>query len=385
MPQKPLPVVSDHLLHVPYSEANDRTPIVVGSDGWYSWLAEEQNWSFSFRNTLGTFTVRCERKRHGWYWYIYRKSDGKLRKAYLGKAEEITPERLGLVAATLVDQPDGGDNPEDDPRRAGEQVLLRHVDPHIGNQPSSLALTVTSQAQPELLNVRALPAPLTPLIGRQQEMASACSLLRRAQVRLLVLTGPGGIGKTRMAIQIATNLRQDFPAGVCFVSLEPLRDPALVAPTIANALGLRESARESVLDQLKGSLREQHLLLLLDNFEQVAAVAPLLSELLDACPKLKMLVSSRTRLHVQGEHEWMVPPLALPDPKQLADSGALSQYAAVALFLQRAWAIQPEFQITSTSIRTIAEICLRLKGYHWRLSWLPPGSNSSTHRRCWHM
>ena len=117
-----------------------------------------------------------------------------------------------------------------------------------------------------------------------------------------------------------------------------------------------------MLDQLKGSLREQHLLLLLDNFEQVAAAAPLLSELLDACPKLKMLVSSRTRLHVQGEHEWMVPPLALPDPKQLADSGALSQYAAVALFLQCAWAIQPEFQITSTSTRAIAEICLRLEG-----------------------
>ena len=129
MPQKPLPVVSDHLLYVPDSEANDRTPIVVGSERWYSWLAEEQNRSFSFRNALGTFTVRCERKRHGWYWYIYRKSGGKLRKAYLGKAEEITLERLGLVAATLVDQPDGGDNPEDDPRRAGEQVLLRHAGP----------------------------------------------------------------------------------------------------------------------------------------------------------------------------------------------------------------------------------------------------------------
>src|SRR5438270_12697025 len=95
------------------SEANERTPVVVGSPRWYSWLAEEQNRSFSFRNALGTFTVRSERKRHGWYWYIYRKSGGKLRKAYLGKAEEVTLERLGLLTATLVAQPDGGDDPDD--------------------------------------------------------------------------------------------------------------------------------------------------------------------------------------------------------------------------------------------------------------------------------
>ncbi len=362
MPQKPLPVVSDRLLHMPDMEVNEHTPVVVGSERWYSWLAEEQNRSFSFRNALGTFTVRRERKRHGWYWYIYRKSGGKLRKAYLGKAEEVTLERLGLVAATLVDQPDGGDDQEDSLRRASEQALLGHADPLSGSQPSSLAPTVTSQTQAEPINRYTIPAPLTPLIGRQQEVATVCALLRRAQVRLLVLTGPGGIGKTRMALQIAAELRQDFPAGVCFVSLEPLRDPALVAPTIANALGLRESARESMVDQLKGSLREQHLLLLLDNFEQVAAAAPLLTDLLAACPKLKVLVSSRTRLHVRGEHEWVVPPLALPNPKQLADSGALSQYTAVALFLQCAWALQPEFQVSSTSTRAIAEICLRLEG-----------------------
>jgi predicted ATPase/DNA-binding CsgD family transcriptional regulator len=360
MPQKPLPVVADHLLHVPEREANEPTPVVVGSERWYTWLAEEQNRSFSFRNALGTVTVRRERKRHGWY--IYRKSGGKLRKAYLGKAEEVTLERLGLAAATLVDQPGGGDDPDDSLRCAGERALLGHTDPLSGSQPSSLTPTVISQAQPELLNARALPVPLTPLIGRQQEVATVCALLRHAQVRLLVLTGPGGIGKTRIALQIATDLRQDFSAGVCFVSLEPLRDPALVASTIANALGLRETARISVLDQLKDCLCSQHLLLLLDNFEQVAPAAPLLTDLLAACPKIKVLVSSRTRLHVRGEHEFVVPPLALPDPKQLADSGALSQYGAVALFLQCAWALQPEFQVTGSSTCTIAEICLRLEG-----------------------
>ncbi len=362
MPQKPLPVVSDHILYVPDMEANERTPVVVGSERWYSWLAEEQNRSFSFRNALGTFTVRRERKRHGWYWYIYRKSGGKVRKAYLGKTEEVTLERLGLVAATLVDQPDTSDDPDDGLHRADEQTSLGHADTLSGNQRSMLTPTVTSQSHTELLNVHALPTSLTPLIGRKPEVATVIALLRRAQVRLLVLTGPGGIGKTRMALQIATDLRQDFSAGVCFVSLETLRDPALVAPTIANALGLRESARESVLNQLKGSLREQHFLLVLDNFEQVAAAAPLLSELLAACPQLKVLVSSRTRLHIRGEHEYVVPPLALPDPNQLADSGALSQYAAVAFFLQCVWTLQPEFQISSTSTRAIAEICLRLEG-----------------------
>lgn len=362
MPQKPLPVVSDHLLHVPEMEANEHTPVVVGTERWYSWLAEEQNRSFSFRNALGTFTVRRERKRHGWYWYIYRKSGGKLRKAYLGKAEELTLERLGLVAATLVDQPEDGNDSDDGLSRAGEKALIGHMDTLISSQPSLPTSVVTSQTHPELLNVDTLPVPLTPLIGRKPEVATVSALLRRAQVRLLVLTGPGGIGKTRLALQMATDLRQDFPAGVCFVLLETLRDPSFVAPTIANALGLRESARESVLDQLKGSFREQHFLLVLDNFEQVVSAAPLLTELLAACPKLKILVSSRTRLHVQGEHEWVVPPLALPDPKQLADSGALSQYAAVAFFLQCVWTLLPEFQITSSSTRTIAEICLRLEG-----------------------
>ena len=349
MPHQPLPVVSDHFLHLPDQEADEPALVVVGSQRWYTWLVEEQNRSFSFRNALGTFTVRRERKRHGWYWYIYRKSGGKLRKAYLGKAEEVTLERLGLMAATLVDQPDGGHDLNEGMHRAD-------------SQPSELPPSVTSQTQAEPLNSQPLPTPLTPLIGRKPEVAIACELLRRPQVRLLVLTGPGGIGKTRLALQVAADLRRDFPAGACFVSLESLRDPAQVAPTIAHALGLKETARKSVADQLKSVLREEHLLLLLDNFEQVAKAGPLLAELLVACPKLKVLVTSRTRLHVRGEQEVVVPPLALPHPERLAESGALSQYAAVALFLQCVWTVQPDFQVTAASTRTIAEICLRLEG-----------------------
>ncbi len=362
MPQKPLPTVSDHLLHVPDREANERTTIVVGSERWYAWLAEEQTRSFSLRNVLGTFTVRRERKRHGWYWYIYRKSGGKLRKAYLGKTEEITLERLSLVAATLVAQPDGSDTLDDDLRRADKQAFIGHADPRNGSQASSPAPPIASQIQPEVVKRYSLPAPLTPLLGRKAEVLTTCSLLRRTEVRLLVVTGPGGIGKTRLALQIATELREDFSAGACFIALDALRDPALVASTILHTLGLHESASASVIDQLKSYLREQHLLLLLDNFEQVAPAAPLLTELLSACPKLKLLVTSRARLRVRGEHTLIVPPLAVPDLGHLPEREILTQYASVALFLQRAQALQPTFQMSRTNAGAIAEICVRLEG-----------------------
>jgi predicted ATPase/DNA-binding CsgD family transcriptional regulator len=210
--------------------------------------------------------------------------------------------------------------------------------------------------------MHSLLAQLTPLLGRKPEVASACALLRRAEVRLLVVTGPGGIGKTRLALQIVSDLHEDFSAGVCFVALDALHDPTLVAPTIFHTLGLRESASESVVDQLKGHLREKQLLMLVDNFEQVAHAAPLLTELLAACPQLKLLVTSRARLHVRGEHEMVVPPLALPDLQHLADSEAVSQYASVALFLQQVRALQPQFKVSRSNARTIAEICIHLEG-----------------------
>ncbi len=362
MAQKRLPLVSDNLLLLLDRGADEYTPVVVGSQRWYTWLADEQNRSFSFRNHLGTFTARRERKRHGWYWYVYRKCGGKLRKAYLGKAEEVTLERLAAVAATLVDRRDSGDALDERVRVSSEHALQGHAAPASGGKQLLLVPTFASQAEPGLVSKHNLPAQLTPLIGREQEVASASALLRRTEVRLLVLTGTGGIGKTRLGLQIATDLLEDFPAGVCFVSLAPLRDPALVAPTVAHTLGLREAARGSVVDHLKGYLREKQLLLLLDNFEQVVTAAPLLTEFLAACPKLKILVSSRALLHVHGEHEFAVPPLALPDPKHLPESEALSQYASVALFLQRARALKPEFYLTSTNARAIAEICVRLEG-----------------------
>ena len=174
-----------------------------------------------------------------------------------------------------------------------------------------------------------LPAYLTPLLGREQEVQVVCSLLQRPAVRLLTLTGPGGVGKTRLGVQVASDLVQDFANGVCFVSLGPISDPELVLPTIAQALNLPEAedggqGQAQPLERLNTYLREKQVLLLLDNFEQVVAAAPALVDLLGACPGLKMLVTSRAVLRVQGEYESAVPPLALPALKYPPDAEAVS-------------------------------------------------------------
>ena len=228
--------------------------------------------------------------------------------------------------------------------------------------PSRPATEPGRGSNPVSVRLRSLPAQLTPLIGREHEVATVCTLLCRPEVRLLTLTGTGGVGKTRLALQIATNLLDDFAEGVCFVSLAPISDPELVLPTIAQALGLWEAGDRPLMEHLKTYLRGKHLLLLLDNFEQVVQASPLLVELLEACPGLKVLVTSRAVLHVSGEHEFPVPLLALPDLKQLPESEFLSQYAAVALFLQRAQASKPDFQVTQANTRAITEMCVRLDG-----------------------
>src|SRR5262249_9734040 len=157
-------------------------------------------------------------------------------------------------------------------------------------------------------------------------------------------------------------LREDFANGVYFVSLAPLSQPDLVLPTLAQTFNLKETSDWLPLERLKSYLHEKQLLLLLDNFEQVIAAAPLLVALLQACPALKLLVPSRARLRVSGEFEFPVPPLALPDLHHLPEHAALREYAAVALFLQRIQALKPTFQLTADNARTIAEICLRLDG-----------------------
>jgi len=207
-----------------------------------------------------------------------------------------------------------------------------------------------------------LPANPTPFIGREAEVQAVCDLLRREGVRLVTLTGPGGIGKTRLALQAAAELLDDFRDGVYFVALAPIRDPALVPAAVAQVLGVKELGDRPLLEVLKHWLHDRQALLVLDNFEQVTPAASQLNELLAAAPQLHIIVTSRALLHVYGEHEYGVPALRLPDLRQLPPIERLTQYEAVRLFIERAQALRRDFAVTNENAPAIAEICARLEG-----------------------
>ena len=355
-----IPTVSNGTLHEHFEEVPSIDAIVVGSAAWYTWL--ENHSTFRFDHPSSSFTARKEQRSGGWYWYAYRRHAGRLHTAYVGRSAELSITRLEEIAADLAGV-------------IGTQGLHMPASDHVPVPHTS----ILSQQEVELIPRNNLPPQLTSLVGRDQDAAAAGAILQRPEVRLLSMVGTAGVGKTRLALQVASDLVESFADGVFFVALAPVRDTELVLSTVAQTLGLRAMGSQSFLDLLKTFLRDKHCLLLLDNFEQVVGAAPLLADLLEACHHLKVLVTSREVLRLRAEQQFSVPPLALPDRKRLPDDRALADVPAVDLFIQRAQAIRPDFQLTPGNAAAIAVICIRLDGLPLaielaaaRVKWLAP-------------
>jgi predicted ATPase len=245
---------------------------------------------------------------------------------------------------------------------------------------NDLALLLTERfttpaETPLAARLAALPVPRRRLIDREQERAQAQTLLQQEDVGLVTLTGPGGVGKTRVAVQVAADLAPHFADGVAFISLAALKDPTLVVPTVARALGVSQTGEDSLDERLLAYLQPRDVLLVLDNFEQLVSAAPLAAQMLELAPRLKLLVTSREPLRVRDEQIVPVPPLALPDPAHVADLEHLVQIPAVALFVERAREAGPDFALTSENATTIVEICQRLDGLPLALELAAARSN----------
>ena len=252
-----------------------------------------------------------------------------------GRARDMLAEELGLDPGPEL--------------QALEQAVL--------NQQPSLRPPAAAPAGPIKL-----PIPPTPLVGRRAELVEVAAQLRRPEVRLLTLTGVGGTGKTRLALEASRAVAPEFPDGVFFVGLATISDPSLVVPAIAAAVNVQEVAGQGLLDTLGVELRNRAALLVLDNFEQVLPAALTIGELLRRTERVTVLVTSRAVLHLSGEHEMAVPPLARPNLAQLPAVDALVQVEAVELFLARAQAARADFTLTAANSAAVAEICVRLDG-----------------------
>ncbi len=283
------------------------------------------------------------------------------RRDALGLTQKQLAERCGLSVRTIIELEHDKSRPyHDTVRRLADELALSPRErlqfiaaAHHWDVPPPDTLAASWP--------RTLPVPPTPLLGREAEVAAVMALLGREDVRLVTLLGTGGVGKTHLAIHVVALLAERF-AEVIFVPLAPLKEHHLVMATIARALGVRESGGQPLNKSVAAHVGDRRVLLLLDNFEHVAEAALSISALLAACPRLKVLATSRMRLHLRGEHRFPVPSLARPDPQRPPSLSDLKGYAAIALFAQRAQAVAPTFKLTSATARVIAGICARVDG-----------------------
>jgi len=287
----------------------------------------------------------------------YRLADGLPRLIYVKSPAPDREPRLAALLARIRD--DGGVSYQ---RFSDPAELQRLVENDLAVLLSErFEMASRDGAADQAALAGALPAPATPLVGRDQEAKAVADLVLKEGVRLVTLTGPGGVGKTRLAVEAASRLGAGFGDGVRFVDLAAVRASELVPAAVAAALGLSTSGGR-VLTDLQAYLRPRRLLLVLDNFEHVLAAAPLLAGLLRAAPGLVALVTSRTMLRLGGEHEFPVPALPVPEAADETDAAAAQEYASVRLFAERARAAAPGFELTDGNAATVAEICRRLDG-----------------------
>jgi predicted ATPase/transcriptional regulator with XRE-family HTH domain len=280
--------------------------------------------------------------------------------------QEELAERAGVSARLISDLERGMIQR---PRRDTVQMLANGLGLNGTERDTFVAITRRRAGSADPAAVAEPPAPpinlpLAPvgLVGRQREVSAITSLLMQPEVRLLTLTGTGGVGKTSLAIDAAARVAGGFSNGAAFVDLAPVTDPALIGPTLARTLGMRFQAEESLIEQLIARLRDMHLIVVLDNVERLVSVGPELAQLLARCPGLTIVATSRQPLRLRAEREYPVSPLTLPNLRDLPELNELSRIPAIDLFIRRAQAVRPSIALNTKNARIIAELVVRLDG-----------------------